>query len=292
MKTNEKTLYILMIVLQGILYGIHDPLAKIVYREIPVYTFLTIRYILGGICFICFFRGKLFRELRTAPLRIIAIPAACLSLAYLFINLALGKTDATVVVFIRSLSALFTPMLSLLLLRKLPGRKDYALSLLLLTGLWFLFCSGGTYKINAGAFLALAGALLVSGSLVFGSEAVKSVSPAVLSFSQTILSAVICGICAVSNGELHASIVTVFAKPFHLSVLIYAAAAVGCLGFLLQNTALAHIPSRLVGVLQCTYPLTTVIAAPFLLGEVLAPSRLFGAFLILLCILFNARYTE
>ena len=291
MKHQKKLYYIFMIVLQGILYGIHDPLAKIVYHEIPVYAFLCIRYLLGGICFLCIFRKSLFEDLKNSALKDLIVSAVCLSLAYLFVNLALGKTDATLVVFVRSLSALFTPMLSLFLLRKKPCKKDYALGILLLIGLWFLFYSNGSYKINAGILLALAGTLLVAGSLVFGAKALDHTTPAALSFVQTILSAVICGICALYYGEFQFSVIADLTKPFYFIVLLYAALAVGCLGFLLQNTALAHLSSPLVGVLQCTYPLTTVVVAPFLLGEILEPSRLFGAFLVLLCILLNAKYS-
>lgn len=285
---QKKWIYIGFIILQGIIYGIHDPLAKLVYREVPVYFFLAARYILGCLIFLILFRKRLMEDWKKASISSLLLPSLCLSLAYVCVNQALGKTDATLVVFLRSLGALFTAMLSFGINRKLPRGKDYALGLLLLAGLWFLFCSGGTYVINAGVFLALAGALLVAGALVFGEEAVKSASPLVLSFLQTVASAVICMVCAACKHEIHRDTFVRMAKPEYILILIYAAAAVGCLGFLLQNIALAHIPSRLVGVLQCSYPLTTMIVAPFLLGEVLAGSRLFGATLILVCIVLNA----
>ncbi|HQE67024.1 MAG TPA: DMT family transporter, partial [Bacillota bacterium] len=54
-----------------------------------------------------------------------------------------------------------------------------------------------------------------------------------------------------------------------------------CAAYVLQNSALAHLSSGTVSMLQCTQPILTALCSFILLGETLSFIGLLGAFIIL-----------
>jgi drug/metabolite transporter (DMT)-like permease len=70
-------------------------------------------------------------------------------------------------------------------------------------------------------------------------------------------------------------------------VIVYLAGLCSCLAYLLQNTALAHIPSSLDSLTHCTEPVFTAAASYFILGEQLSGTGWWGAALLLACIVYG-----
>ena len=78
-----------------------------IFEVTPVYTMMSVRYLIAFVVCAILFRKRIMETLRTVPVRMWLIPGMCIGLSYLLNNVALSMTDATSVAFLRSLSVLW-----------------------------------------------------------------------------------------------------------------------------------------------------------------------------------------
>ena len=286
METKQK--YIAMIVLQSILYGAMDIISKLVYHSMPVYSFLFLRYVLAAAIMLLIWHKTILRELKAANAKEYILPGLCMSCAFIFSNLALQRTTATNVSFLRSLSAVLVPVLLLVFFHQKYRRKDVVIQMLMIVGLYLLCMKGGFHGIGPGELLALIAALLVAGSLIFGKSALRSISAVSLSFVQTLLSVFVCGaMCILTDSASY------LPRAFDWKIvlaLLYAAIACTIGGYMLQNIALKHISSKVTGMVQCLYPVATAAIAYFVLHERLTLPGMVGAAVIIVSILLESAW--
>lgn len=76
------TRYVLMIVLQSVLYGLMDVLSNIM----PVYCFLLLRYLLAALLMLPFRHRRIWSEIRRVLAGKYILPSVCMALAFLFSN--------------------------------------------------------------------------------------------------------------------------------------------------------------------------------------------------------------
>ena len=91
-----------LIILQSIIYGFGDPISKIAFEVTPVYTMMSVRYLIAFVICAVIFRKRILNTLRTVPVKAWLIPGVCIGMSYLLNNVALSMTDATSVAFLRS----------------------------------------------------------------------------------------------------------------------------------------------------------------------------------------------
>ena len=103
----------LLVLLQSILYGFGDPISKVAYADVPVYSLLTIRYLIAFVFLACLGSRRVIEDLKTAPIRLWLPPCLCIACSYVLSNVALKLAAATSVAFLRSLSTVMTPLLAL-----------------------------------------------------------------------------------------------------------------------------------------------------------------------------------
>lgn len=281
MNRQGKLLYINMIVVQSILYGVMDPISKMAYVILPIYEFLFIRYLLSSCIMLMIWRKQIIKELHSARITACLFPGLCMALAFIFSNLALNFTAATNVSFLRSLSALIVPILSALCFKNKYEKKEVILQIFILLGLYLLCAKGGLTRFGAGEAYALLAAALVAGALVFGQQTLHHISAVTLSFVQSSMSLIVCGVI---GGMTHSVRLEGILNIQILLSLIYAAVCCTIGGYLLQNVALQHITSKSVGMLQCLYPIVTAVTAFLILGERLSVLGMTGAALIIICV--------
>lgn len=282
-KREPRTAYLGMIVLQSVLYATSDVVAKLAYETMSVYCFLFLRSLLALAIMAALWHRQIFSELRRAPVRHYIIPALCLSTCFIFANFALQITSATNVSFVRSLSALLVPVLALIFFHQRLQRREIALLLAMLVGLYLLCARGGLGRFGLGEVLTLIAAALVAGSLVFGKSALEYLSARSLSFVQALLAMVFCLLAALLDGSI--GDILYIAEPKLLASVCYSAIGCSLLGYLLQNLALEHLSPREVGIVQCLYPIFTAAIAFVVLHEHLSLSGLLGAGIITACVI-------
>lgn len=270
-----------LILLQGLLYGLGDPISKAAYDVMPVYSLLSIRYLIALIT-LCLFTGKrIVNGLKSCSPRDWLLPSLCMGGAYLMGNMALRLTAATSVAFLRSLSTVMTPLLALVVYRRKLGAKHIPVQLMVILGLYLLCGWGGLSGFGAGELIALLAALLSAGALVFGENALNRVDPITLSAVQTASSVIMASVCAiVFDGGWHLELAT----PSIWMSIVYLAICCTVAGYLFQNTALLRIPSRTVALLQCFCPVMTALFSRIILDEKLSVPGMIGALVILGCV--------
>lgn len=270
-----------LIVLQSVIYGFGDPISKIAFDIVPVYTMMSVRYLIAFIvCFVIFGR-RIINTVRTAPLRAWLMPGLCIGFSYVLNNVALALTDATSVAFLRSLSIVMTPAFAFIAYRTRFRWQQIALQILVLPGLYLLCVRGGLSGFGAGEIVAICAAATLAGALVFSKRYLDVIDPV----SMTALQAACSAALAVAGGfmfegGLHPDIRSGTAWL----IILYLAILCTFLGYLMQNLALTRISDRAVALIQSLCPVMTAFFAYILLGEKLSSAGLAGACIIIVCV--------
>ena len=271
-----------LIVLQSVVYGFGDPISKIAFDAVPVYSMMSVRYSIAFMVCLLLFRKRIMETLRTVPLRKWLIPGMCIGLSYLLNNVALALTEATSVAFLRSMSVIFTPALAFLMFRMKYSWKQILIQILVLPGIYLLCVRGGLSGFGAGEITALLAAVLMGGALVFShrylGEDVDPVSMTALQGGCSALLALL-GCAFIERGiDMSGADAKVWA------IILYLAIACTFLGYLMQNLALTKISERAVSLLQSLCPVMTAVFSFILLGEKLSAAGVAGAAIIIACV--------
>ena len=270
-----------LVLLQGLLYGLGDPISKAAFEAVPVYSLLSVRYLIGLAFLLLIAPKRIWKGLKESSWHDWLLPSLCIGGAYVAGNIALNLTAATSVAFLRSLSTVMTPLLALILYRKRYRWQHIPIQLLVVLGLYLLCGLGGLSGFGGGEVFSLLSALLVAGSLVLGEKALERVDPITLTAVQTAISAAMAMICSlIFEGGWQLS----GATPKVWGIILYLAILCTVAGYLLQNAALRSIPSQTVALLQCFCPVMTAVFSRLILSEALSVPGMIGAGLILLCV--------
>ena len=286
---KEKTAYRfgaeMLIVIQSLVYGFGDPISKIAFEIVPVYSMMTVRYTIAFLFCIAVFGKRIVRTVKSVPAKSWLIPGICIALSYVLNNIALNMTEATSVAFLRSLAVVMTPALAFMAYGKKYKWQHIAAQILVLPGMYLLCVRGGLSGFGAGEILALFAAALVAATLVFTGRFLDQVDPVSMTALQAGCSAVIAFMGSLFvEGGVHAGSAT----PKAWLIILYLAILCTFLGYLLQNLALTRIRDREVSLLQSLCPVMTAVFSFILLGEKLSAAGIAGAAIIMACICVSA----
>lgn len=278
--TNFK--YVSYILLQSVVYGFGNPLTKVAYESITPFWLLTFRFSIALIIFLAFFGKRIVSQLKTAKVSQYLPASLCMALAYIACNLALNWTSATNVGFLMSLPVIFAPLLAIAILHQKYDLRYIPLQILVTVGLYLLCCNGGRFTLNKGDLCALITAIALSGALVFGKKSLESIDAVTISAMQAGVTAFMSLICALVFDDFH---VVPNIAPVAWAVMIYLALTCTCIAYVLQNSALVHLSSGTVSMLQCTQPILTAVCSFIILGETLSFRGILGGIIIIVSIL-------
>lgn len=276
-----------LILLQSILYGIGDPISKLMYQEVTVSACLSLRFTLAAVILLIFYHKTLWADLRKTPILHWFPAAACMALCYLCSNEALTCTMAAHVAFLRSSSAVWTPLILLIFFHKRCTRPQIIALGLMLAGL-YLLC-GGLSSFGIGELWGLVSAILAALSLILGAQALEEMHPLSLTTMQVVVAAALNWIMTFAREDPS---VLLHASPSSYLVILYLAIPCSLIGYALQNQALTLTGADMVSLAQCTYPIMTALFSFLILGEAFTAGSVFGALLILLSILLATRYSQ
>ena len=270
-----------LILLQSLVYGFGDPISKIAFEVTPVYTMMTVRYLIAFAFSFAVYHRRIIRTVQTVPVKSWLIPGVCISMYYVLNNVALALTDATSVAFLRSLSIVITPAFAFLIYRTRCKWQQILLAVLVLPGMYLLCVKGGLSGFGTGELVAVIAAVMSAGALVFSKNYLEEVDPV----SMTCLMAGCSAMIALAGsllfeGGIHLETTT----PLAWAIILYLAIFCTFLGYLMQNLALTGISARAVALIQSLCPVMTAVFAFFLLGETLSPAGIAGAGIIVVCV--------
>lgn len=273
-----KVKYVSFVLLQSVVYGFGNPLTKVAYESITPFWLLTFRFTIALMVFLIFFGKSIIRQLRAAKLSQFLPASLCMAVAYITCNLALKWTSATNVGFLMSLPVIFAPVLVVPILKRKYNFKYLPLQLIVVVGLYLLCSNGGRFQFNIGDLFALTTAIAISGALAFGEKSLESMDAFAISAAQAGITAATSFICALLFDDFA---VIPQVAPEAWIVIVYLALACTCAAYVLQNSALVHLSSGTVSMIQCTQPILTAICSFILLGETLSLVGSLGAFIII-----------
>lgn len=283
---KRKTIYVLFILIQSLVYGLGNPLTKVAYESISPLWLLAARFVLAFFIFLLFFGKQLWTQLKKVPWTLWLPSGLCCAGAYISCNLALNLTAATNVGFIMSLPVLFAPILFSLVFRRPYQFKRLPIQLFTILGLFLLCCNTGVFSFGPGEALALLDALCLAGLLVFGEKAIAKMDVLSVTGLQigTTMILSLAGALIFDDPSILPGV-----RPEAWLIVLYLAAVCTIAAYLLQNKAVAHLSSQTVSMLQCTQPVLTSVVAYFLLGETLSLPGMTGAAIILIGLLVDSR---
>ena len=280
--------YIFLIVIQGLIFGIGNPLIKFAYESISPLWALAIRFTLATLIFLVMFGKTALPELRQTKIKVWLPTSLCMALAYITCNVALHITTATSVGFLMSLAIVFTAPLARVVLGRRIHRSFIPVLILAVAGLYLLSMNNGKFQFGFGEFLALLCSIGMAGSLVWGEDCLNTLSASAVSLIQMAVTAVACILCAMFI-EPFPDLGAVEAKAWW--IIVYLVIFCSCICYALQNIALTYLPSAIVSLTQCLEPIFTALFAFLMLDERLSLLGFSGAVLLIFCIIYG-NYTE
>ena len=278
--------YIILILIQSLIYGIGNPLTKIAYRSITPYWLLAIRYLFALPLILFLARKSLLQDFRSIRVGIWLPPCIFCAGAYILINLALDCTTSTNVGFIMSLPVLIAPVMSAAVFHQKYQLRHLPIQFITIIGLFLLCCNGGFFAFGKGEVLALLATVCLAGHLVFGERALQEMDIMSATALQ-LMGAMVCCCVFAFAGDDFSVLPGVRAEAWVIVAYLGIVCSVG--GFWLQNKAVPNLSSRTVALLQCSQPIMTAVASFFILGETLTPIGLLGAAIIIACLAADTR---
>ena len=281
---KSQNIYSLLIVLQSIIFAFIDVLGKIAFKYVDVVPFLAMRFCIATMVLLLLYGKTTMKEIKTVSPRHYLIPAICLSTSIIMSNIAIRITAATTYSFVRNLTALIVPMLMCVFFKRKYTVFDLVLQTVLVVGLYLLCIKGGASKFGFGEVLALGAAVLVSITLVWGADSVKFVSSTTLTTVQMGLGMITITVFGLLGEKIQNASYANFLMPKVILILLFNSLIGTVVGYMIQNIALKHISSKVVGIVQSAYPVATFITAHFMIDEDLNALGLIGAVLVLGCV--------
>lgn len=273
-------LYILLVVLQSTIFALVDVFAKLAYKTVSYTCFQTLRFLIAVSLSFAVYGKKIIKDFRNVSLKHYIVPSLCMGIAVNLCSIALNYTTATTYSFIRNMNALITPLFLTVFFGRKYKSYDFILQITLVAGLYLLCAKGGLSDFGLGEILAIIVAILLSCSIVFGSDAVKYVSSETLSTSQFIAGMIFGFPLGFMTRQYITTDWSVFLNSKIILLLLFNAVMGAFVGYLLQNIAIKHLSAKVVGIVQCTYPVATATFAALILNERLTTAGLIGAGLI------------
>ena len=278
---NKTLLYGGMVAMQALIYGMGNAVTKIAYESITPFWSMALRFGLAFAVFLIFFGKGILKQLKDVPLMTWLPSSLCVAATYITCNVALDMTTATNVGFFISLSVLFVPFMEPIILKRKFRLKYLPAQLMVIVGLYFLCCNGGSFSFGWGEALALLSSVTMAGSLVFGEKGLQDMNVMTISTMQVGLAF---GASLIGALVLEPNFNVMSVEPSAWMVLIYLAVISTCLAFWLQNKALTGISSTQVSVILCSEPVFTAAISWVILGEILSGIGLLGTVIIIGCI--------
>lgn len=280
--------YIVMILLQSVIFAMIDVFAKIAYRTVTVAPFMTLRFAVAVLGSFLVYGKKVIDDFKNVSVKHYIVPALCMGLSINLSNIAIRLTTVTTYSFVRNMSALIAPLLLCIFFHRKYRWYDFVLQISLVTGLYLLCAKGGLSKFGLGEVFAIGTATLIAVSLVFGQDALKYVHSETLSTAQLIAGLLFTFPMGIISGEYFTSDWSLFLTNNVWAIVLFNALIGTLIGYQLQNLAMEHISSKVVGIVQSFYPVCTATLSAIMLGELPNIYGIIGAIIITGVVVFQA----
>lgn len=265
----------LALLMVALVWGITFVVVKDALADITPHYFNAIRFFLGGL-FLASFYQKRLRSINKGALGCGLFIGFFLFSGYALQTVGLQYTSAANAGFITGLSVVMVPILTALLLHRLPSLYAILGVISATLGLALLTLSQGLANINLGDLLVFGGALGFGLHIVMVSKYAPNNDAVHLAIIQIFTVAA----ASLAFGLALEPMPQGLTKTVWLALLITAIPATA-LAYLIQNSVQKYTSPTHTAIIFATEPVFAALAAFFLLGEILTSQQVLGCVLIL-----------
>lgn len=255
-------------------WGATFVMVKDAVEHYPLFAFLGWRFLIAVVAFSVMFPRSL-RRFGKGTLGAGLLAGALLTAGYIFQTWGLQGTSASKAAFITGMFVVITPVMQVLVLRRVPRLVNIAGVLIAVAGLWLL-TGGSPGGWNAGDTRVLGCAIAYSAHMIVLGSVGRRHDVGALTLVQLATCAVTCGVvsAAVERPALPSG-VSLWTALLVTGVLASAVA------FAVQTYAQRHLSPTRTALILISEPAFGGLFGWLLAGEVLGPSGLAGSGLIL-----------
>ena len=283
-----------LLILNCIFFGIGNAFSSDLLDQIPLFTYLSLRFGAAVVIFLLVFHRRLFRNIPSLRRGVWPLVGICLFTvaSYVFSNVSFALAKPSIAGFMVSVSVLFSPFLAALLYKTRIGFRIYPIILLTVVGL-YLLCGGFDLRFSFGwgEFFGLLTSVVFAAQLVFTGKylSVYRWDPIMLAAVQAGAVALISIPCALifdpplvwSRYDMKDWLSLGFIVLF-CTLLLY----------IFQNFALERVSPVFASVAMSTEMIFTMIASHFICGDTLSLSAIIGGILVFASVVLASLFTE
>jgi drug/metabolite transporter (DMT)-like permease len=257
-----------------LIWGGTFPIVKIGMEYVSPVLLVAIRFSLGTLILLTFFRKKIF-PLPPGAVAKGSVLALFLFLGFVAQNIGLTMTTASKSAFITGLMVLFVPLLQFIIEKRAPKIGNIIGILVVVCGLWLLTSPEGS-TLNSGDALTLVCSVLFAVYIVYLDVIAREMSALQLAFMQMAATTVYAVTAALTFESMYFTYdVRSIAGLLYLTLLATLLTTWGQTRFQKDTT-----PTR-AAVIFSMEPVVAAILSYVMLGEVLGTAGMFGGALII-----------
>lgn len=272
----------LMLVAMALMWGFSFFVMKDVLELVPTFTLLSCRFLVAALVLLALFARRIRRHLNARCVVIGCVMGVFLGLAYVFQTLGLVETTAGKNAFLTGTYCILVPFVSFAIAREPLTRFNLAAALLCVLGIAFVALDSLT--IGRGDVLTLVGAVFFAFQIAMASKFGRELDVNVITFWMFLTVGVMNVAAALL---LEPPVSAVPWSPVLVGTLAFLALCCTCLGMLMQNLALAHVPPATGSLLLSLESPSGVLFSVLLAGELLTGRLVAGFALIFISIVLS-----
>ena len=285
-RDTKKTWVAELLILSSVaLWGSSFALTKPLLDIMGVFTFMTLRFLSGGILLIMAL--FLFQKIKIDRKHLLGgvLTGSLLFLAFIFHTYGLKYTSVAKNAFIVGSTVIFVPIVLSIIYKKKQPHVTWLTTIIAIIGLGLVTLDSTQGGIENGDFITLVGTFIVTFYILSVEHYAKSCDPLSIAAIQVIT----VGLLSLVPAFILESPLSVLPKLIHSQIAIrnLLILSIGCtsIAYLAANYAQSVISSSRAALLYVFEPIFAALIAWVLLGENMGTQGIIGAFLITLATL-------
>lgn len=286
--SDKKIIAIILLILTSVLWGSSFIITKTVTKEVPIFLYLGLRYLIALLGFAPIF-GRL-RKIKKDVIWTGIVSGFIYYFAITFQTIGLQTTSAGKAGFITGLSTVMVPFLAWMILKKKEvNLRIWVAVVLSVVGMAFLLLEGNE-GVLIGDILVLICAVFCALFIIFNDKYVRVIDVYLYSIIQLLTLTLL---CFGSSLLINESYDLMSANMNFWFIMVYMGLIVTTLTFLFQNWGQRHQGPSQTAIIFTLEPVFAVIFASFIIGnEILSLYTWIGCGLIFIAILITVLKNE
>ena len=271
-----------MLVAMALMWGFSFCMMKDVLDALPPYLLLACRFLIAALIMLALFFRRIRAHFNRTYIVAGLLMGTSLWAAYVLQTVGLVNTTAGKSAFLTGTYCVLVPFIGHAVMGEKLTRYNLGAAFLCLVGIAFVALDSLT--VGKGDLLTLAGAVFFAIEIVIAAKFVRNLDVNAITFWMFLVVALLC-VAGWLFTEQTPPLAT-FTPPL-VGTVLFLAVICTCVGMLVQNLGLAHVPSSTGSLLLSLESPSGVLFSVLLGGEVLTGRLLFGFALIFLSVVLS-----